>query len=708
MPFEVQGQGLTPLPLGSIGGLGRPSLIAALFFAVAAVGLCVGGARRRRGDIAEAGVRALTAMAALVAFATFCLVTAFFAHDFSLAYVAGYSSRSLGFPYVLTALWGGMEGSLLLWMFLLGGLASAALRRTKAASVLIGWAGATLGAISVFFLTLLVIPADPFRRLADVPIDGQGLNPLLQSPGMVVHPPLLYTGFVGFSIPFAFGIAALISGRLDGTWFTTTRRWTLFAWSALSIGVVLGGAWAYTELGWGGYWAWDPVENASFMPWLTATAFLHSVVIQEKRRMLKVWNIGLILLTYVLAVFGTFLTRSGILSSIHTFSEGATGRWFLPYLGVTLVAGLALIGLRLDALRSENRFDSLLSRESAFLANNVLFLAAAFTVLWGTVYPILNEALTGVRLAVGPPFFNRVFTPIGLAIVALTGIGPLVSWRRMSAASLVRVSRLPVAAGAATIALLAIGGVTSAGTLLAFGLCAFTATAIGGEFVRGSKSYRRGGLGWAPALRATLLRNRRRYGGYVVHLGIVLIVIGFAGGYGKVERSAELARGQSLAVGGYELSYADSRTYQTDEKQINEVTLAVTRGGKGVGTLRPQRNFHLAQRQTQSEVSIRTTPVEDLYVVLTSFDPDGAVVVRAFVNPLTGWIWAGAAVMLAGMSVLLTGGTAPAPALAAPRRTGVPRPALETGVSSVPVSGDIALTARRAPGRPPDDRGPAR
>jgi cytochrome c-type biogenesis protein CcmF len=674
--FEVQGEGLTSLPLGSLGGLGRPSLIAALAFAVVALALCIVGARRNRLDLTEAGVRAITAMAGLVAFATFCLLTAFFAHDFSLAYVAGYSSRSLTGPYTLTALWAGMEGSLLLWMLLLGGLAAAALGRSMGpSSSLTGWAGATLAAISAFFLTLLVGPADPFRRLAEVPLDGQGLNPLLQSPGMLVHPPLLYTGFVGFSIPFAFGVAALLSGRLDESWFTSTRRWTLFAWSALSIGIVLGGAWAYTELGWGGYWAWDPVENASFMPWLTATAFLHSVVIQEKRRMLKVWNISLILLTYVLAVFGTFLTRSGILSSIHTFAEGTTGQWFLPYLAVTLVGGLALIGMRLDSLRSENRFDSLLSRESAFLANNVLFLAAAFTVLWGTVFPIVNEALTGLRLAVGPPFFNRVFVPIGLAILAMTGLGPLISWRRMSRRALLRLLKAPVAAGVATIAALALGGVRSTGALLAFGLCAFTGGAIAGEFVRGSRIHRREGRAWGPALRSTLLRNRRRYGGYVVHLGVVLIAIGFAGGYGKLERSAELSRSQSMDVGAYTLTYTDSRTSETEEKQINEVALLVTRGDERVGSLHPQRNFHLAQRQTQSEVAIRTTPVEDLYVVLTSFDPDGSVVVRAFVNPLTWWIWAGAAVMLSGMGVLLTGRAAVVAAPATRRLAGA-RPAL--------------------------------
>jgi cytochrome c-type biogenesis protein CcmF len=392
----------------------------------------------------------VVAAGVLVTLGTISLLHALLVHDFSLEYVVNYSSRSLSFRYAFAALWGGMEGSLLFWTFLLTTFSAVALIRARARTArLVAWAGAVLAGVAIFFLALLVGPADPFTRLADVPADGRGLNPLLQSPGMLIHPPLLYTGFVGFSIPFAFAMAALFSGRLDDSWFSSTRRWTLFAWSALSIGIVLGGAWAYTELGWGGYWAWDPVENASFMPWLTATAFLHSVVIQEKRRMFKVWNVVLILLTYVLALFGTFLTRSGILSSIHTFTESATGKWFLPFLGFMLIGGLAVVVTRGDQLRSENRFDSLLSRESAFLLNNVLFLAAAFTVLWGTMYPIVAEAFSGVRLSVGPPFFNSVFLPVGLAIVGLTGIGPLISWRRMSKGALMQIIRIPLLAGAA-------------------------------------------------------------------------------------------------------------------------------------------------------------------------------------------------------------------------------------------------------------------
>ena len=660
----------------SLGGLGRPSLLAALAFAIGGVGLCALGAIKGRSDWAQAGRRALYATFGFTALAAVALLTALFAHDFSFAYVTSYSSRSLSGPYTVSALWGGMEGSLLFWTLLLTGFSTLALKRAPLRDErLVAWAGTVLGGIALFFLALLVLPANPFTRLVEVPFDGQGLNPLLQSPGMMIHPPLLYTGFVGFSIPFAFAVAALISGRLNDPWFSATRRWTLFAWSALSVGIVLGGAWAYTELGWGGYWAWDPVENASFLPWLTATAFVHSVVIQEKRRMLKVWNISLILLTYVLAIFGTFLTRSGILSSIHTFTEGATGKWFLPFLAAMLIGAFTIVALRLNALRSENQLDSLLSRESAFLANNVLFLAAAFTVLWGTIYPIIHEAFTGARLSIGPPFFNRVFIPIALAILFLTGIGPLISWRRMSRGTFLRVVKIPLSVGAVVVLTLGILGVTSIGALLAFGLAAFTAAVTVSEFVRGSRVHRRrDGLPWPSALARTLLRNRRRYGGYVVHLGVVLIVIGFAGAAFSVERSSELPQGGSMAIGDYTLTVEDVDQSETDEKEINTVDVAVGRGGEQIATLQPQQNFHFAQRQMQSEVAIRSTPVEDLYVVVTTIDADGGVVLRAFVNPLTWWIWMGAGVMALGMSVILSGSapeTASAPAGARVRKPAV-------------------------------------
>ncbi|MGH2751395.1 MAG: heme lyase CcmF/NrfE family subunit [Actinomycetota bacterium] len=647
-------------PIRSLAGLGRPSLLAAIVFALVAVAAFVAAGRSGRRDLSEAGKRALYATFGFTTLATVALVTALLARDFSLSYVVNYSSRSLSIPYTISSLWGGMEGSLLFWTTLLTGFSALAVAKAPPRSArLVGSAGAVLMGIAAFFLFMVAFPGNPFAEVGGgVPTDGQGLNPLLQSPGMIIHPPLLYTGFVGFSIPFAFAVGALFTKRLDDSWFTATRRWTLFAWTALSVGIVLGGAWAYTELGWGGYWAWDPVENASFMPWLTATAFLHSVVIQEKRRMLKVWNVTLIVLTYGLAVFGTFLTRSGLLSSIHTFSEGPIGKYFLPFLALLLIGGLGMVAYRLDALRSENRLDSLLSRESAFIANNVLFVAAAFTVLWGTMYPIIAEVFTGIRLSVGPPFFNTIFTPIGLAIIGLAGIGPLISWRRMSKGSFWRLVQVPLGAGIVTAAGLGLLGISSAGALLSFALCAFTATAIIAEFTRGSSVYRRrDDIGTLGAINQTIRRNRRRYGGYIVHLGVLLIVIGFAGNAFKTERRADMSPGETLEIGSYTLTYEGLTTQSTPEKDIYEAQIAVSRAGEALGGLRPQRNLHLAQGQPQSEVAIRTNPIEDLYVVMTGFDGDGSAVIRAFVNPLTWWLWAGAAVMLGGMLVIMWGST---------------------------------------------------
>ncbi len=654
-----------------VAALGRPALIAALVFALVSCVGSIAGATRHDDRWARAGARALYAAMGFVVTAAVALGAALLAHDFSYLYVAGYSSRSLSGPYALSSLWGGMEGSLLLWTLLLVTFSAFAVRSARReSSSLAAWACAVLGGITIFFLVLLVMPADPFAR-GPAPLDGRGLNPLLQSPAMLIHPPLLYAGFVGFSIPFAFAMASLFSGKQTDGWFTITRRWTLFAWSALSVGIVLGGAWAYTELGWGGYWAWDPVENASFMPWLTATAFLHSVVIQEKRRMFKVWNISLILLTYVLAVFGTFLTRSGILSSVHTFTEGPLGKWFLPFLALILVGGLATVAMKLDPLRAENRLDSLLSRESLFMANNVLFLAAALSVFWGTMYPIIAELITGTRLSVGPPFFNSVFVPLALLLLLLTGIGPLVSWRRMSPKALGRMIAVPAATA------IIVGGssfVLGAGyaASTAFALCGLITASVTGEFMRGGRVYRsRTGSGWAHAIARTLLRNRRRYGGYVVHLGVVLIVAGLAGGAWKKEAQALVSPGDSMKVGAYELVYQELVQTSTSEKDVFGAELAIHRGGEQVAELTPSRNFHKAQRQWQSEIAIRSTPAEDLYVVVTSFDADGTAAIRAFVNPLTWWIWVGAGVMLVGMLVIFSAGrprTALAPVPVASRQ----------------------------------------
>ncbi len=640
-----------------IGAAGRITLYLAVGTAAFSALSSVASIRRRDSSLAASGRRALYGATMALGAACLLLLVALGRHDFSVSYVAGVTSRSTPFPYVLTALWAGMEGSLLFWSLLSGIYASIAVavqwpRRAE----LVPGATAVLSCILVFFCSMVALGANPFGALSPIPPDGQGLNPLLQSPFMNIHPVLLYLGFTGFSVPFAFAVSSLASGRLDLRWLASTRRFTVGAWCFLSLGIILGGAWAYHELGWGGYWAWDPVENASLLPWLTATAFLHSVMIQERRGMLKVWNVALILATYGLAIFGTFLTRSGLLSSVHTFSESPLGAYFLPFLGVLLVGTFGLLGSRLDRLRSDRHLDSAVCREAMFLFNNLIFVAITFTVLWGTLYPVLVEAVKGVKVSVGPAYFNAVVGPLGLALVALAGIGPLVAWRRASPESLRRHLAPPLVLGATTMGLMALSGLRSAGALLAFGLCAFVAATIAGEFFRGARAHRAvERLGWARALVRTVKRNRRRYGGYIVHLGVVLIVLGIAGAAFRQYWSGTVAPGESFRVGAYTIRYAEPKVRVTDEKRVLMAVMEVSRGTKRLGLLYPQRNFHFAQRQPQSEIGLRVGLAEDLYLVLTQMDATRTATVRAWVNPLMAWLWIGGLVMTLGMGIILTG-----------------------------------------------------
>lgn len=639
-----------------ISGAGRVVLLAAFASSLWATLAAFLGIHLEDSRLLSSARRAIYAIAMLSGVAVLLLVIALFARDFSIEYVAGYVSRSTPAIYTLTALWAGMEGSLLFWTLLTAlyattGLAIQAGRRPDLAPA----ATWVLGAILAFFTGLLAFAANPFRTLSAVPVDGAGLNPLLQSPFMSIHPVLLYLGFTGFAVPFAFAVAALLRGTLDSRWFTATRRWTVLAWSFLGMGILVGAAWAYHELGWGGYWAWDPVENASLLPWLTATAFLHSVLIQERRGMLKVWNVALIIATYGLAIFGTFLTRSGLLSSVHTFSESPLGKSFLPFLAVILIGAFTLLGWRSDRLRARRQLDSVISRESMFLFNNLFFAAIAFTVLWGTLYPILVEAVRGVRISVGRPYFNAVVVPLGLALFALSGIGPLVAWRRASVTSLRRHFAVPFIAGAAAILALSLAGIHSPGPLLALSLCVFVATATLSEFARAARAHRAvEGIGWALALRRTIGRNRRRYGGYIVHLGFVLIVLGLSGAAFTQRWSGRLAVGESFRLGDYSIEYREPRVYSTNEKMVMMAVLEVDRGPRTVSVLRPQRNFHFAQQQPQSEIALRTTLSHDLYLVVTQMDAERTVTLRAWINPLVVWIWIGGAVIAAGMVVIMS------------------------------------------------------
>ena len=577
--------------------LGRAALLIALGLTLyAAVGGGYGAfAARRR--LVESARNALYAAFAATAVAALVLLAALASDDFSFVYVADHTSRELPLPYALASFWSGQEGSLLLWLLVLTGAASAAVALNKRLTRdVLPWAVPILGAVSAFFALLLVFVASPFAtRIA--PEDGAGMTPSLQNPYMLAHPPLLYLGFVGLSIPFAFAMAALASKRTDERWIVATRRWTLAAWTFLGVAILLGAKWAYEEVGWGGWYAWDPVENAALMPWLVATAYLHSVMIQEKKDMLRVWNAILVALAFSLSLFGTFLTRSGVISSIHSFTQSSIGPFFLGLIVIVAAASTALILARLPLLRSRTRLESLVSREAAFLYNNLFLVAFALTVLWGVLYPLVSEPIRAVAVTVGAPYYDFFATVFGLPLVLLMGVGPLVAWRRATlrslAASLLWPFGVALVAGAA---LLAAGAGSSPAGLVGYTFAAFVLAAIVLEFARGTRARKAVGReSWPRALASLVARNRRRYGGYVVHAAIVLLLIGAVGiGGFSTARDAKLARGESLEVGDYTLSYLGSVERRGANARELRARLAVSRGGDRIGIVTAGKNRYFA------------------------------------------------------------------------------------------------------------------
>jgi cytochrome c-type biogenesis protein CcmF len=643
--------------------LGRSLVLLAIAFAAWA-GVAAPLSMRRRGgawavvrpELLSSARRAIMASCASLAGASLALWWALFSRDFSINYVAQYTSRAQRPWYVLSAFWAGMDGSMLLWCLILSIYAAAFVRRRSGPAT--AWAIPFLAGPLVFFSSMTAGPTDPFRHVDLVPADGRGLNPLLESPAMLIHPPLLYTGYIGLLVPFAIVASALITRDTGTEWLRVVRRYTLVPWLALGAGMTLGGAWAYTELGWGGMWGWDPVENAALMPWLLATAFLHSAVVQERRGMLKTWNVFLVLAASDLAIFGTFLTRSGLLSSVHTFTESPLGRWYFAYLSAQSLIGLGLLAWRLPHLRSQASLGSPIARESGFLLNNLVFLGAAVTVLWGTVLPLASEAATGQRIAVGPPFFNRVMSPIAALLLLLAAIGPLLQWRHGSAVRIARRLARP-AANAAVIGMVALGFTRRGAFAGLVALAALAAAVAAGEILAGARV--RGGANQAallPSLLGLLSRNPRRYGGYVVHIGIAVMAVGFAGALFRGQADVTASPGETVSFRGYAIRFDELRRYTVPDKNVRMAVLEVRRGGRRVATLRPQQNVHLNFDQPQSEIAIRTTPREDLYVVLTgtSGDQDRSAF-RIYVNPLMFWIWVGAALAVTGgLLALLAGG----------------------------------------------------
>jgi cytochrome c-type biogenesis protein CcmF len=643
--------------------------------------------------LADTARRAGIAVFIAVTVAAFALVWSVFHNDFSITYILEHSNRALPAPYKFAALWSGQEGSLLLWAWLLSAYGFV-LRLTHKTDVkLYAYAGSILAAIQVFFLAVINFAAPPFSLLKGaIPDDGNGLNPLLQYPEMVIHPPMLYLGYVGFSVPFAFALGALMMRYPGEKWIRVTRVWTLVTWLFLTMGIFLGMHWAYAVLGWGGYWGWDPVENASFMPWLTGTAFLHSVMMQERKGMMKSWNVWLIFSTFLLSILGTLLTRAGLVSSVHAFAQSSIGSWFIAFLFITLSVCIFTYVMQRSHLDSEQRIESLVSRESSFLFNNLVLLAACFVILWGTLFPILSEYVQGTKVTVGPPYYNRVAIPIGLFLLFLTGVGPLLPWRATSLRAIRRNFITPsIALWGTAIVCLLVGvrpwkdGAFSAGNfyaLVAFSLSAGVLTAILSEFLRGAgviaKQTRRN------LFAATLLlirRNTRRYGGYIIHIGVVIVAVGLAGSAFNRSEERELALHSILPVGPYTLECVGF-TQDTNPNYDSEYALLdVYKDGKKVFQITPERRVYLASQQPQTMVAIHSVPGWDLYVVYEGTNPDtGQPIIKAFLNPLVGWIWAGVVFIVFGTFVALMPNLAPASAaVRLPAARAVPEPVLKGG-----------------------------
>ena len=639
--------------------LGSFTLLAAFVACAYAIAACVAGARRRSSRVIESGIGAFYLVTALMTLASAIIVHAFITQDYSIRYVDRYSDSVQPLFYKLTSYWGGLDGSIMFWVFLLSVFGAIAVKSNRERQrELIPYVVAVIASVQLFFLFLMIVHNDPFATyLTQIPVDGRGLNPLLQNAYMAIHPPSLYTGFVGMTIPFAFGMAALITGYLDDSWLRAVRRWTMVSWLFLSLGLTLGMIWAYEELGWGGFWGWDPVENAGALPWFTSTAFLHSVMVQERRSMLRVWNMTLIILTFFLTIFGTFMTRSGIVQSVHAFGEDAQLTvLFSIFMVVLLTFSFGWLIYRLPLLRARSELESWVSREAAFLLNNWILLFAAFFILFATMFPTLSEAVTGQRITVGPPFFNTWMVPIGLVLLVLTGVGPLLAWRKSSPLNLLYQFAWPVAFAVVTaVGLYAIGfNVWVSG--LCFALCAFVIGTIGQEFVRGAQ-VRRGATGTdvVTALVGLVMRSRQRYGGYIVHVGIVLMFLGLAGAGYKLEQQVIMNPGDEVEIGSFTVRH--NRLSETDDGQKQMVTAHLTlfKDGVEIGQLYPARwFFRKHETEPTTEVAIRRSLSEDVYVTLASYDiGDQSANFQLTINPLVNWLWFGFTVLALGTGIAL-------------------------------------------------------
>jgi cytochrome c-type biogenesis protein CcmF len=661
---------------------GYATLVVAFLLAIYASVAAFYGGRQKDHRWVESSRNAIVAILPLVTLACVLLIYALVKGDFSIDYVARVSSRAMPTYLKVTALWGGQAGSLLFWNFLLAVFTSAAmLRQWDRQRPLMPYVLAVSAITQVFFLFISIFVENPFTRLAIIPLDGQGLNPLLRHPGMIIHPPLLYLGFTGLTIPYAFAMAALISGKLDDGWIRATRRWTLVAWLFLSLGLILGGRWAYDVLGWGGYWAWDPVENASFMPWLAATAFLHSVMIQEKRGMFRMWNMFLIILTYLLMILGTFIVRSGVISSVHSFAQSAIGPLFFGFVTLMLLFSLYWMTRRWNELSSKNQLESFLSREAAFLLNNFLILAILFATFWGTVFPILSELFMDEKMTVGAPFYEQVNGPLFAALLLLMGVAPLTMWYRSSAKRIGMQTRWPALAALIFVGVLfAFFEVRSWGALLGLWIVALAAILTVLEFWRGTQARMKHGETAWTAFSNLMARDRRRYGGYWIHLGVVVMAFGIIGTeFFQQETQIRLSRGESVSVGNYSMTFNGIRRYAgADDLLITEAEVSAFYNGRLVKNLRPRTELYTRTGQPMTIPAARSTISDDFYVLLINWEETSvnSAVFRIYVNPLINWVWFGTVIFTLGTMVAIWPDPASQTSVAAVRPR---RPSLAAG-----------------------------
>jgi len=636
--------------------LGTIALILALGFSVLAMIVAVIGAVHRVPTSSQALLQSAKRSVLVVAFflllASYALVESFLTHDFGMKYVSDHSSLSMAWYYTTSAFYSGQEGSLLYWGLMLGVFSAIfILTSRRVSAVLIPYVIVTLMAIETFLLLVLTSVSNPFVRISGPdPADGSGLNPLLMDPGMLIHPPMLLMGYMSFALPFAFAIAALVTGKLDSEWLRSIRRWTLAAWSIQTAGLILGAWWAYHVLGWGGYWGWDPVENAALLPWLTATAFLHSTMVQERRGMLKVWNLVLVMASFALSIFGTFEVRSGIISSVHSFAYSAIGSYFLAFLIVIIVVSTALFVYRLPKLKSEQEFDSVVSREGVFLLNNLLLIGITFATLWGTIFPLISAGLRQQTMTVGPPFYENVNGPLFVLLLLAMGIGPLLAWRRTALRSLWRNLAVPAVLAALCAIVLPLIGVTDVAANIGFSVCTFTAGAMLYELWRGMRVRHAHGEPYPVALYMLFNRYRQRYGGYIVHLGLILLAVGVIGShFFQTQKDVVLKSGQEVTMAGNRLVYFGNIDDKEPDREIIASQLQIWRNNQLQQYIYPGRTFyHSFQDQPASQISITSIGLNDFYVVLENFSGPDEATIHIYVNPLTSLVWYGGLLMLLG------------------------------------------------------------